>query len=89
MAKAAGNSDSLDLRPARLPSTLPKDDEGSRRKQEGEKEIHQGHEVTPFKFQCLVSAPSAKFFYMDAQDAQDYRPQPPCPDCRYPVSRFA
>ena len=28
MAKAAGNSDSLDLRPARLPSTLPKDDKG-------------------------------------------------------------
>ena len=24
VAKAAGNSDSLDLRPARLPSTLPK-----------------------------------------------------------------
>ena len=28
VAKAAGNSDSLDLRPARLPSTLPKNDEG-------------------------------------------------------------
>ncbi len=32
VAKAAGNSDSLDLRPARLPSTLPKNDEGALRR---------------------------------------------------------
>ncbi len=42
--------------------------------------------MTPFKFRRLVSAPSAKrFFYMDAQD---YGPQPPCPDCGHPASRF-
>ncbi len=72
------------------PRRHTKDDEGPRRKQEREKEIHQGHELTPFRFRRLVSAPSARrFTYMDAQDAQDYRPQSPCPDCGHPASRFA
>ena len=44
----------------------------------------------PFKFRRLVAAPSAKrLIYMDAQDLQDSRPQPPCPDCGHPASRFA